>query len=597
MAEGPMKDRGAGTLRAGDSGAEVRLAGWVNRRRDHGGVIFIDLRDSTGVVQVVLNPEDEPADDPTLHGLRLEYCVAVTGTVRERDEENVNPDLATGAIEVGASALRVLSPSDPLPFQLDERIDVDEALRLQYRYLDLRRPSMAENLIARSRVIGAIRRVMDDRGFLDIETPTLIASTPEGARDMIVPSRLRRGNFYALPQSPQLFKQLLMIAGVERYYQIARCYRDEDTRADRQIEFTQLDFEGAFWGQEDVLETLEAVSVAVTAEMRGYEPDRPFTRLTYAEAVERYGTDKPDLRFGMEIHDLDAVFAGTEFHAFAGVLDSGGSIRGIDAGSLDLSRAGLDALVTRAQELGAKGLVWAVVESDGSLRSPVTKFLSEAEQQGLIGAFTASPGDVLLIVADERRVALEVLGVLRLELGRPEGHDELVYAFIVDFPVFELNEDGDYEPLHHPFTAPVDVEQMREDPGHAISRSYDLVLNGSELGSGSVRIHDPAVQSAVFDILGITKEEAEVRFGWFLEALRYGTPPHAGFAIGIDRLVSILQDTPNIREVIPFPKTQTGADPLTGSPSRVEETQLKELGIDVRPEVRAEWASVEQAGD
>ena len=597
MAEEPMKDTAAGTLGVDDVGSEVALAGWVNRRRDHGGVIFIDLRDSTGIVQVVLNPEDAPADEATLHGLRLEYCVAVGGVVREREADNVNPDLPTGAIEVGATSIEVLSPSDPLPFQLDERIDVDEALRLQYRYLDLRREPMAANLVARSRMVGAIRQVMNERGFLDVETPTLIASTPEGARDMIVPSRLRQGNFYALPQSPQLFKQLLMIAGVERYYQIARCYRDEDTRADRQIEFTQLDFEGSFWGQEEVLETLEAIAIAATSALRDHEPARPFPRLTWYEAMERYGTDKPDIRFGMEIHDLDSVFVDTEFNAFAGVLGSGGSVRGINGTARELSRAGLDALVARAQELGAKGLVWAVVEEGGALRSPVAKFMSEGEQLGLIATLDAQPGDVLLIVADERRLALGVLGQLRIELGQPDGHDDLAYVFVVDFPVFELNDDGDFVPLHHPFTAPVDVEQMRQDPGHAVSKAYDLVLNGSELGSGSVRIHDPAVQGEVFELLGISKEDAETRFGWFLEALRYGTPPHAGFAVGIDRLVSILQNQPNIREVIPFPKTQTGADPLTGSPSRVEEEQLRQLGIAIRDEVEAEWAAAEQSGD
>ena len=592
-----MKDRGGGTLRTDNIGDEVALAGWVNARRDHGGVIFIDLRDASGVVQVVLNPEDAPADEATLHGLRLEYCVAVTGLVRGREEDKINPDLPTGTIEVGASRLEVLSPADPLPFQIDERIDVDEGLRLQYRYLDLRRPSMAGNLVARSRAIRAIRDVMDGRGFLDVETPTLIASTPEGARDMLVPSRLRKGNFYALPQSPQLFKQLLMIAGVERYYQIARCYRDEDTRADRQIEFTQLDFEGSFWGQEDVLETLETIASAVTESLRGIKPETPFPRLTWREAMDRYGTDKPDIRFGMIIHDLGPAFDGTEFKAFAGVLASGGTVRGLNAGGLELSRARLDALVSRAQELGAKGLVWMVAEEDGSFRSPVVKFLSDTEQETLRTELDADPGDLVLIVADEQRVALEVLGQLRIELGQPDNHDELEYLFVVDFPVFDLNDDGDFVALHHPFTAPVNVEQMREDPGHAISKAYDLVVNGSELGSGSVRIHNPAVQAQVFDILGISKKDAEARFGWFIEALRYGTPPHAGFAIGIDRLVAILQNAPNIREVIPFPKTQTGADPLTGSPSRVEDEQLRDLGIDVRDEVRAEWAAAETPGD
>jgi aspartyl-tRNA synthetase len=592
-----LKDRGAGTLTAADAGTDVRLAGWVARRRDHGGVVFVDLRDGSGVVQVVLNPDDTPAPAADLAGLRSEFCISIDGTVRLRPDDMANPDLPTGEVEVVATTMTVLSPSEPLPFQIDSRTDVDEAKRLQYRYLDLRRSGMAENLRARSKTIRAMRDVMDDLGFMEIETPTLIASTPEGARDMLVPSRLRKGNFYALPQSPQLFKQLLMISGVERYYQVARCYRDEDLRADRQLEFTQLDFEGSFWGQEDVLETLEAISTAVTRELRGIDLARPFPRLTWHEAMERYGTDKPDIRFDMEIHDLSDVFAATEFKAFSGVLASGGSIRGINAGPLGLSRSGLDALSARAQALGAQGLVWLVVEDDDSLRSPVAKFLSEAELAGLGDALGAGAGDVLCLVADETRTVLDVLGQIRLEVGQPAGHDELAYLFVVGFPVFERNEDGDFVALHHPFTAPVDVREMSEDPGHAISKAYDLVLNGSELGSGSVRIHDPVVQSQVFEVLGISDEEAERRFGWFLEALRYGTPPHAGFAIGIDRLVAILQDVPNIREVIPFPKTQSGADPLTGSPSRVEELQLRELGIDIRPEVRAEWASDGAAGD
>jgi aspartyl-tRNA synthetase len=438
---------------------------------------------------------------------------------------------------------------------------------------------------------------MDDLGFLEVETPTLIASTPEGARDMLVPSRLRAGSFYALPQSPQLFKQLLMISGVERYYQVARCYRDEDTRADRQPEFTQLDFEGAFWGQEDVLATLEEISVRVTRELRSVEPARPFPRLTWQEAMSRYGTDKPDIRFGMEIVDLSDVFSGTEFKAFSGVLAARGSVRAINAGALGLARSGLDGLVARAQEMGAKGLVWAIVQDDGTLRSPVAKFLSDSEIGGIVDALDARPGDTLLMVGDDTRIVLDVLGRLRLDLGGPEDEDELAYLFVVDFPVFELNDDGALVPLHHPFTAPVDVTQMREDPGHAISKAYDLVLNGSELGSGSVRIHDPRVQSAVFEILGISESDARRRFGWFLEALEYGTPPHAGFAIGIDRMVAILTRSPNIREVIPFPKTQSGAEPLTGAPVRVEDEQLRELGIDVRPEVRAAWdAGASDAG-
>ena len=590
-----MKTIGAGELRSDQVGETVTLAGWVARRRDHGGVIFIDLRDSTGIVQVVLNPEDAPATEDVLHGLRSEYCIQVSGTVRPRPEGTVNDDLPTGAIEVVAGGLNVLSPSAPLPFQIDERVDVDESKRLEYRYLDMRRTRMAENLKARSKAIGAMRRVMERDGFLEVETPTLIASTPEGARDMLVPSRLRPGNFYALPQSPQLFKQLLMIGGVERYYQVARCYRDEDFRADRQIEFTQLDFEGSFWGQDDVLEVLQQIVGEVVKELRGEDVALPFPQMTYAEAMERFGSDKPDLRFGMEITDLSSVFSSTDFNAFAGVLDAGGSVRGINGGRLGLSRSGLDALVARAQELGAKGLVWMVVEEDGSLRSPVAKFLSEGELQGIKTALSAEEGDTLLIAADDDGAVAKLLGQIRLDIGQPDGNDELAFAFIVDFPVFEVAEDGTLSPAHHPFTDPGDLDVFVNSPETAVSKAYDLVLNGSELGSGSVRIHDPEVQAKVFEVMGISAEDAESRFGWFLEALRYGTPPHAGFAIGIDRFVSILQDEPNIREIIPFPKTQTGADPLTGSPGRVDELQLVELGIDVRPEVRAAW--VEEAND
>jgi len=583
------RTRRGGTLRSEDIGTEVQLAGWVARRRDHGGVIFIDLRDASGIVQVVLNPENDPASPETLRSLRSEYCIMVSGVVREREPGKSNPDMVTGDVEVGVSDLEVLSAAATLPFQIDERFDADEGRRLQYRYLDLRRQKMAANLVARSTAIRAMRHVLDERDFLEVETPTLVVSTPEGARDMLVPSRLRPGHFYALPQSPQLFKQLLMVAGVERYYQIARCYRDEDFRADRQVEFTQLDLEGSFWDQDDVLETLEAIVARVVADVRGVEIPRPIPRLTWDEAIARYGTDKPDTRFGMEIVDLGTVFAGSEFRAFAGALAERGAVRGINAGDRGLSRAGLDKLVSDAQDLGAKGLIWMVVEDDGSLRSPVAKFLSDTELADLATALEAKPGDVLLIVADSVKVVSHVLGQLRLQLGRPDRHDTLDFLFVVDFPVFDKTPEGNLVPAHHPFTAPRSVEEMRTSPETAISRSYDMVLNGAELGSGSVRIHDPEVQSQVFDTLGITPDEAEARFGWFLRALRFGTPPHAGFAIGVDRLVSILQNEQNIREVMPFPKTQTGADPLTGAPSRVEPTQLDELGIDIRPEVRAAW--------
>jgi aspartyl-tRNA synthetase len=587
MGHEPLRTDSAGELRPTDVGRQVRVAGWVNSRRDHGGVVFVDLRDASGICQVVARPDEAPGIDELAHRLRDEFCIAVSGTVRERDPENVNPEMETGSIEVVADFMTLLSPAAPLPFQIDDRSDVDEVRRLAHRYLDLRRPRMAANLKARSRAVTAMRRSMEIQGFLEIETPTLIKSTPEGARDFLVPSRLRQGSFYALPQSPQLFKQLLMVAGVERYYQIARCYRDEDFRADRQVEFTQLDLEGSFWGQDDVFAALEDVMTEVVRDLRSIEIDTPFPRITYAEAIARYGTDKPDVRFGMEIADLGEVLAQTEFRAFAGVLADGGVVRGFNAKDQDLSRAGLDALVERARDAGAQGLVWAVAEAEGSLRSPVAKFLSEGEIIRIRETLGAEDGDLLVIVGDRASVAGRVLDELRRHLGQPEGHDELRFLWVTDFPVFEKTPDGRLAPAHHPFTSPVDITEMEENPDAAVSKAYDLVLNGAELGSGSVRIHDPEVQRRVFSVLGISDEEAEHRFGWFLRALQYGTPPHAGFAVGIDRLVSILQDEPNIREVIPFPKTQTGTDPLTESPTPVTDDQLVELGLELRPEVRA----------
>jgi aspartyl-tRNA synthetase len=429
-------------------------------------------------------------------------------------------------------------------------------------------------------------------GFLEVETPTLINSTPEGARDMLVPSRLRQGEFYALPQSPQLFKQLLMISGVERYFQIARCYRDEDFRADRQLEFTQLDLEGSFWGRDDVLATIEQVLAAVVRELRGVEVPLPFPRLTWHEVMNRYGIDKPDLRFGMEIVDLTEHLTETGFGVFRGAIESDGTIRGINAGPQEWSRARADQLTERAKELGAKGLVWLVIEDDGSMRSPVAKFLSETEQEAIKTALDAGSGDVLLLAADRWRTCVEVLGGLRNDLGRPQGHDELAFLWVVDFPLFEEDEDGSITFSHHPFTSPVDLDEMREHPETALSNAYDAVLNGVELGSGSIRIHDPEVQRQVFDILGIDRVTAERRFGWFLGALEFGTPPHGGFAFGVDRLVMVLQGEASIREVIPFPKTQTGVDPMTGAPTWVEELQLAELGVELTAESKARREAV-----
>ena len=576
--ERPYRTAYAADVSEAKAGERVRLAGWVARRRDQGGVYFFDLRDSSGLVQVVV----DPARVPAARDLRMEYCVTVEGTVRARPGGMENPELATGNVELAADDLEVLSRSAPLPFMLDERAEADERLRLEYRFLDLRRPRMAKNLRARSLAAGAMREVLNGRGFLEVETPTLIRSTPEGARDMLVPSRLRRGSFYALPQSPQLFKQLLMVGGVDRYYQIARCYRDEDFRSDRQLEFTQLDVEGAFWGRDGVLETFEAVVQAVVARLRGITLTLPFPRLTYAEALLRYGTDKPDVRFGMEISDVGNVFGATEFRAFSATLQAGGVIRGLNAGPKGLSRSQLDGLASRAKELGVKGLVSAVVQEGGSLRSPTAKFLSGTETEALIKALDGVPGDLLLLVADTAPTAAEVLGQLRLDLGKPPGHDELQFLWVIDFPVFDQLEDGNLVPSHHPFTAPVDLTEMRERPRQAIAKAYDLVLNGSELGSGSVRIHDPEVQQEVFEILGISGEEAESRFGWFVKALRYGTPPHAGFAMGVDRLLAIMQQETSIRDVIPFPKTQTGIDPMSGSPTRVDPAQLAELGVELK---------------
>ncbi len=566
-----------------EHGTVVTLGGWVARTRDMGGVVFFDLRDASGKVQVVADPDSVPG----LEELRMEYCVRVVGELRPRPEGTQNHDLETGLVEVHATELEVLSTSETLPFMIDDRFDVDELTRLQYRYLDFRRDGMASNLRARSHATAAIRAALVAQEFLEVETPTLIASTPEGARDMLVPSRLRQGSFYALPQSPQIFKQLLMVGGIDRYFQFARCYRDEDFRSDRQLEFTQLDLEGAFWGEEDVRATVEVAIVAATQAVRDVTPATPFPVFTWQEVMDRYGIDKPDIRFGMELKNLSTVFDGTAFRGFGAALEGGGVVYGINGGALGLSRKGFDELTETAKSHGAAGLVWAVVEDDGSLRSPVAKFLSDEEQAALKSGLDASVGDTLLVVAGPWRTTVEVLGHLRAQLGTPADPDELAYLWVVDFPVFEETADGGLAPAHHPFTQPHSLEDMKERPAVALSHAYDLVLNGTELGSGSVRIHDSETQSEVFDVLGIAPEEAERRFGWFLQALRFGTPPHAGFAFGMDRLVAILVGATSIRDVIPFPKTQRGVDPLTGSPNPVEPDQLDELGLDLSAATKA----------
>ena len=572
-----MRTHYAGSLRASDEGAEVALCGWVAHRRDHGGVVFIDLRDREGIVQVVLDPASPGCAEA--RRLRSEYVIRVEGAVRHRPEGMVNPKEATGEIEVGATRLDVLNEAEPPPFPLDERVEVDETLRLRHRYLDLRRPRMTANLITRARLVSAVRAAMDAAGFVDVETPTLTRSTPEGARDFLVPSRLQPGTFFALPQSPQLFKQMLMVAGLDRYYQVARCWRDEDLRADRQLEFTQLDVEASFVDQEDVLSFIEeAVATGVEA-VTGERP-KPFPRITWAEAMDRFGSDKPDTRFGMELCDLSGLFAGSTFNAFTGK----GVVGLVVPGQGEMGRNQLDGLVDRAKALGAAGLVWMRVRDGGVLEAPVVKFLSDSEQDGLRRALGPSPGDLVLIVADPTlRRAQSLLGTIRLDLGAPERIDEpLHFTWVVEFPLFEaLSPEGKPIPAHHPFTRPHpdDVDKLESDPLNVRSLAYDLVLNGIELGSGSVRIHDAALQSKIFTLLGIEPDIAAERFGFLLDAFRYGAPPHAGFAVGLDRLTMILAGESSIRDVIAFPKTQSGTDPLTGAPAAVDHVQLRDLGI------------------
>ncbi|HWS47959.1 MAG TPA: aspartate--tRNA ligase [Acidimicrobiia bacterium] len=577
-----MRSHRAGDLRAGDVGESVVLCGWVAHRRDHGGKVFLDVRDVAGLVQVVVDPA--AAGLEAAHRLRGEWVVRVIGDVQARPDGTVNDDLPTGAIEVVARELEVLSEAEPPPFPLDERTDVDEVLRLRHRYLDLRRVPMQRNLRLRAAVNRAMRDAMTEQGFVEVETPMLIASTPEGARDFVVPSRLHPGEFYALPQSPQLFKQLLMVGGTDRYFQIARCLRDEDLRADRQFEFMQLDIEMTFADQEDVLDAVStAVLAAAAAAGRDTEAPASIPRMTWHDAMERFGSDKPDVRFGMELVELTDLFGDTEFRAFAGA----DAIKGIcvrDAG--DLARSRLDALTDRAKSLGAAGLVWMRVLDGGALDSPVVKFLSESEQLGLCDALGAAAGDLVLLVAGERAMTRSVLGTLRLDLGRPPvSEGGLRFLWVVDFPLFEgLDAEADPPrpiPAHHPFTMPHadDLGRLESDPLSVRSQAYDLVLNGWELGSGSVRIHRSDVQQRIFTMLGIGPDDAQRRFGFLLDAFRFGAPPHAGFAVGIDRLVALLAGEENIREVIAFPKTQSGSDPLTDAPTSIDARQLRELGL------------------
>ncbi len=565
-----------GEVRTEHVDREVSVCGWVARRREHGEhLAFVDLRDHTGVVQCVV---DGSVD------IRSEYVVRITGTVRPRPEGTVNPKLPTGEVEVQDCTVEVLSVAEPPPFPIDDRADdVDETVRLRHRYLDLRRERMQRNLRVRSAVNSAVRRSMEAQGFVEVETPMLMPSTPEGAREFLVPSRQRPGAAYALPQSPQLYKQLLMVGGVDRYFQIARCLRDEDLRADRQYEFMQLDMEASFVTQDDVLRFVSDAVMDAAEAVTGERPPE-IEQITWHEAMDRYGSDKPDLRFGLELVELTAVFAETGFNAFKAP-----SIKGIrvPGGAEAHGRNKLDALTDRAKSVGAKGLVWMKVEPGGELASPVAKFLSDDEKAGLVAALGAEAGDLLLVVADEWERTCEVLGVLRNDLGRPPVHEgPYRYVWVVDFPMFVGRDDaGNPQPAHHPFTHPHpdDLDRLESDPMAVRSKAYDLVLNGWELGSGSIRIHEPDLQGRIFRLLGISEEEADRRFGFFLNPFRYGAPPHGGVAVGVDRLVALLAGAGNSREVIAFPKPQSGTDPMTGAPTAVEPAQLADLGLRALP--------------
>lgn len=584
--EGLKRTHSCGELRLGDAGREVVLMGWVQRRRDHGGLIFVDLRDRRGLTQVVFNPEINPDTHNKAGVLRDEFVLAVRGVVNPRPPEMVNPNLPTGEIEVMVSELRLLNSAKTTPFELEDyRLDISEALRLKYRYLDLRRPSVMKNILFRHHAAQVVRQFLNGQGFIEVETPILTKSTPEGARDYLVPSRVQPGHFFALPQSPQLFKQLLMMGGLDRYYQLCRCFRDEDLRADRQPEFTQIDLEMAFITEADVYQVVEGLMAALFRELLGVEAPLPFPRLTYRECLDRFGLDSPDLRFGLELQDLTDLVRDTQFRQFREVVEQGGVVKALNGPGLSrLSRKELDELIDLAGVYGARGLAWVKIQKDG-WQSPLAKYFPESVKDAVNLRLAAREGDLILLVADAPLAACTALGQVRLHLGQKEGliREEVHrLVWVSDFPLMEYDAGlGRWAPMHHPFTAPVDadVPLLATDPGQVRARAYDLVLNGVEIGGGSIRINRRDIQQQVFQALGISPVEAEEKFGFLLEALEYGAPPHGGVAFGFDRLVAIFCGAKSIREVIAFPKTQKAACLVTKAPSRVDPEQLLELGL------------------
>lgn len=575
-----------GVLGKDMAGQHVILCGWVSKRRDHGGLIFIDLRDRSGIVQIVVDPDTAGSSFKTAEDIRNEYVIKVSGTVRMRDEATVNANIATGMIEVMAEEIEVLNSAKTPPFYIQDNIDTDENLRLKYRYLDLRRPEMQRNLILRHKVTKLMRDYLDSRDFLEIETPMLTKSTPEGARDYLVPSRVNPGKFYALPQSPQIFKQLLMVAGMERYFQIARCFRDEDLRADRQPEFTQLDMEMSFMEVDEILELMEGLIAYIFEGALGKKIQVPFQRLTWDEAMDCYGSDKPDLRFGMELINMVEAVKDSDFKVFNTIIENGGIVKAINVkGYAAIPRRELDGLVDFVGIYGAKGLAWMQIQEDGSVKSPIAKFFSEAHLANILKTAAAEPGDLLLFVADKPAVVAQALGALRIEMAKRRNlidHDALAFTWVVDFPMFEYDEEEKrYVAMHHPFTAPrdEDLPLLQTDPGKVYAKAYDMVLNGTEIGGGSIRIHRRDVQKQVFSAIGLTDEQAAEKFGFMMNAFEYGAPPHGGLAFGLDRLIMIMAQRDSIRDVIAFPKTQSAACLMTQAPNDVDEKQLRELHI------------------